>query len=328
MNNNLKFTILSEGFENGVSATCKKHHISRTVYYKWLKRYKSSGMEGLNDIKKEFVPPNKTSPEMESTILNLIRSYPDYGPRAIKYLVDEIGISISESAVYNVMKRNKLTNKKSRIKFATKTNGDTSDVNPPYDDLRSGECLLFWITNYGRFDTVGRLYEYTFFDFKSKVACSRLYDDITFENFEDILAAVAIPVAQTLNFNTNYLCLFQDEEIIKRIKKGFKVNVEKVVKRNSFDVKTHVLNSIEELELTHALRSDYTDKCLTFLLPLIQEGLSFQALKLRFQQYVRDYNISHRPTFNNEIHSPVSYHNSLTNTNLVLPLWAYIEREY
>lgn len=120
MNKELKFNIISEGLKNGISITCRKHNISRTIYYRWLKRYKANGIEGLDDIKKDFVPLNKTSIDIERKLLNLIRTYPKYGPKAINYLLEEIGINLSESAVYNVMKRHHLTNKESRLKFAKK----------------------------------------------------------------------------------------------------------------------------------------------------------------------------------------------------------------
>lgn len=326
MNKNQKFSILSEGFDHGVSETCRKHNISRTLYYRWLKRYKISGMDGLNDIKKDFTPSNKTEASVEHTVLDLIRTYPDYGPRAIKYLLEELDIKISESAVFNIMQRNHLTKKQDRSKFANKRKSNMTSKLPAFSNLESGQCLIFWITNYGNFDGIGTLYEYTIIDYKSKVACSRLYTGISFENFEDILAAVAIPVIQTLKFNTQYLCLFKDDEIIKKIRKGFKTTLINILRRNSFDVKMHVLNTSEEIQAVHELKKEYTEKCLSFLLPLIHNGLTFQELKLQFQQHVRNYNIS--PTCDGKSQAPVSYHINLINTKLILPLWAYIEREY
>ncbi len=33
----------------GVTAGCRKHGISRVLYYDWLNRYQASGLEGLED---------------------------------------------------------------------------------------------------------------------------------------------------------------------------------------------------------------------------------------------------------------------------------------
>lgn len=326
MNKSQKFSILSEGFEYGVSETCRKHNISRTLYYRWLKRYKANGIEGLNDQKKVFTPNNKISEHIENSILDLIRTYPEYGPRAIKYLLEELNIAISESAVFNVMKRHNLTNKQLRLKFSKQRKNSMISKLPAFETIKSGECLIFWITNYGSFDQVGTLYEYTLIDYKSKIACTRLYDDIKFEYFEDILAAVAIPVIQTLNFDISYLCLLNDDEIIRRMRKGFKSTLSHILERNSFDVKTHVLNTAQEIEAVQKLKSEYTGDCLSFLLPLIHEGMNFSDLKVRFQHHVRNYNISPLPDKNGL--APVSYHINQTNSKLILPLWAYIERAY
>jgi transposase len=326
MNKSQKFSILSEGFEYGVSETCRKYNISRTLYYRWLNRYKANGIEGLNDQKKVFTPNNKTSEHIEKTILDLVRTYPEYGPRAIKYLLEELNIKMSESAVFNVMKRHNLSNKQLRLKFSKQRKTSIVSRLPAFETINSGECLVFWITNYGTFDQVGSLYEYTLIDYKSKIACSRLYDDINFEYFEDILAAVAIPVIQTLNFNVSYLCLLNDDEIIRRMKKGFKSTLSHILERNSFDVKMHVLNTTQEIEAVQKLKSEYTGDCLSFLLPLIHDGLDFSELKVRFQHHVRDYNIS--PSLDKNRRAPVSYHISQTNSKLILPLWAYIERAY
>ena len=199
-----RFKIISEGLANGVSVTCRKYNISRTLYYRWLKRYKSKGIDGLEDVKKDFIPINKTDIEIEDALLNLIKEYPHYGPRALNYLFDELGYKISESAVYNIMKRNQLTKKEDRIKFAKKQDSKVITSIPPLTMLKSGECWIFWITDYGSYKITGNIYEYTFYDLKSHIACTRLYQEVSLENFEDLLAATAMPVAQTLHMNINY----------------------------------------------------------------------------------------------------------------------------
>ena len=113
MDCNQKFQIITEGQKYGVSEACKKHNISRTLYYRWLNRYKTLGMKGLEDIEKRFTPANKTSPETAVMLLSLIKNHPNFGPRELKYRLDAIGFNISESAVYNIMKRNQLSSARS-----------------------------------------------------------------------------------------------------------------------------------------------------------------------------------------------------------------------
>lgn len=328
MNKNLKFNIIIEGQKNGVSVTCRKYNISRTIYYRWLKRYKARGIEGLNDIKKNFIPVNKTSPKIEDALIGLIKIYPSYGPKAIKYLLEEIGHNISESAVFNVMKRHNLTNKESRIRFAKKKENKITRSLPPLSEINSGECWLFWITDYGNFNNLGNLYEYTMFDFKSRIACTRLYRDISLSHFEDLLTAVAMPVAQTLDFNTKYICFFQGSTIIRYTKNLFKSKISKVIQDNGLDIKIYVFQTNYDLAKIKELRNQYTDGCISFLMPLIHDGMSFNKLKIQFQKYIRDYNMTHKVKFDSGMYSPIEYHNELTNTNPILPLWAYINRQY
>lgn len=328
MHKNIKFNIIIEGQKNGVSITCRKYNISRTIYYRWLKRYKDRGIEGLNDIKRNFVPVNKTSTEIENAIFNLIKIYPNYGPKAIKYLLEEIGHNISESAVFNVMKRHNLTNKESRIRFSRKKDNKIASVLPPFSEMNSGECWLFWITDYGCFQNIGNLYEYTIYDFKSRIACTRLYREISLSHFEDLLAGVAMPVAQTLNFNTKYLCFFQNSKIISQAKNTFESKISRIIQDNGFDVKIHVLQKNDDLTKINELRKQYTNGCISFLMPLIHDGMSFTELKIQLQKYIRDYNINHKVRFDSNMYSPIEYHNKLTNTNPILPLWAYIDRQY
>lgn len=329
MQRDLKFKIISEGLKNGISITCKKYNVSRTIYYRWLKRYKSKGIDGLEDIHKDFIPTNKTPIETENDLLNLIKEYPHYGPRAIKYLFDELDYNISESAVYNIMKRNNLTKKESRIKFAKKQEHNITDSIPSLNELHSGECWIFWITNYGYFENVGNIYEYTLYDLKSKIACTRLYNEVSFDNFEDILTAAAMPVARTLNLKINYLCFCENSKLLKQSGKNFKSKINKIISDNGFDFKIRILlHTNDDLDKIDELRKKYTEGCISFLMTLINGQISFSELKIKFQDYLRNYNINYTSIFDNEEYSPIGYHNKLTNTKLILPIWGYIDRKY
>ena len=144
-----RYKIITEGLEKGISITCKKYNISRTIYYRWLKRYKEKGIDGLNNIQKDYTPINKTNKSIEDSVLQLIKKYPTYGPKALKYLLEELEISISESAVFNIMKRNNLSNKERRIRFSKYNQTKTTNKIPPVSKLNSGECWVFWINDYG-----------------------------------------------------------------------------------------------------------------------------------------------------------------------------------
>ncbi|MGL6107760.1 helix-turn-helix domain-containing protein [Romboutsia sp.] len=329
MQRDLKFKIISEGLKNGISVTCKKYNISRTIYYRWLKRYKYKGIDGLDSIKKDFVPTNKTTIEIENALIDLIKEYPHYGPKAIKYLFDELGYNISESAIYNIMKRKNLSKKENRIKFAKKKEDKIVQSIPSLNELNSGECWVFWVNDYGYFENIGKVCEYTLYDFKSRIACTRLYNEVSFDNFEDLLTAVAMPVAKTLNLKINYLCFFKDDKVVKQSRKNFKSNVNNIISDNGFNFKIHiVLDSNNDFDEIHKFKNEYTERCISFLMTLINDSVEFSLLKIKFQEYLRNYNINCKHIFDNEEYSPIEYHNKLTNTKLILPIWAYIDRKY
>ncbi|HHX59887.1 MAG TPA: helix-turn-helix domain containing protein [Epulopiscium sp.] len=328
MQKDFRFKIISEGLKNGVSITCRKYNISRTLYYRWLKRYKAKGIDGLVDVKKDFIPLNKTDSKTEEALLNLIKEYPHYGPKALNYLFDELGYNISESAVYNIMKRNNLTKKVERINYAKKQVPTTPAV-PALDKLSSGECWIFWTTEYGYYENLGNIYEYTLYDLKSRIACTRLYKEIALKNFEDLLTAVAMPIANALHLEINFLYFFENDKISKQLGRTFNSKINTLIIDNAFDFKIHtLLSDNEDFGAIDTLRNNYTEGCLSFLIKLNQTELTFGDLKLKFQDYLRDYNLSNKSIFDGEAYSPVDYHNKLTNTKLILPLWAYINRKY
>lgn len=328
MEKELRFKIISEGLKNGISVTCKKYDISRTIYYRWLKRFKSQGIDGLDDKKKNFIPSNKTNKEIETHIINLIKTYPDYGPRAIKYLLDEIGHNISESAVYNVMKRNNLTNKNNRIKFSKKDIRTITQTIPALEELKSGECWIFWITDYGHFKNIGHIYAYNLFDLKSRIACTRLYNKISFGNFEELLTAVALSVATSLNLKINYICLFEDRKILKPTDNVSKSKIHKTLLDQGFEIKIHFIKINDDMDQINHLKSHYSEECISFLMPLISEEVTFTELKQSFQGHIRNYNIHNKKQYDDAWHSPIEYHNKCTNTDLILPIWAYMDRYY
>ncbi len=323
-----RFKIITEGLKNGISFTCRKYDVSRTIYYRWLNRYKSYGIDGLDDKKKNFTPQNKTKESVEQNIFNLIKIYPEYGPKAIKYLLEELGHTISESAIYNVMKRHNLSRKINRINFAKKGDQSIAQAIPSLDELRSGECWIFWITEFGNYSTIGQMYSYTFFDLKSRIACTRLYNKVTYENFEDLLTSVALSVATSLNLKINYLCFFEDRKILNHADTIAKTKINRTLQNHGYDVKIHFLKTNSDLSEINQLRINYVSECITFLMPLVNGGKSFEDIKFAFQDHIRMYNIRYEKEYDIGKFSPVDYHNKITNTKLILPIWAYMDRFY
>ena len=115
-----KYSVLQHAREHkNISYTCKVLNLSRTIYYKWLKRFNKLGYLGLQDkVKRKPNMPNRIKPDKEQIILNYIINYPTHGPRRIANELKQQGITISETGIYNVLKRKSLNHRLDRLFYA------------------------------------------------------------------------------------------------------------------------------------------------------------------------------------------------------------------
>lgn len=328
MNHEIRFKIITEGQRNGVSETCQKYGISRTIYYRWLTRYKKNGIAGLITIKSDVPPVNKTSEEMCNHVLELIRTYPSFGPRELMYRLKDMGYQISESAIYNIMKRNALSTREMRMKFAAKRESLVSSSFVNFHQAEQKNCWLIWITPYGRFHQLGQIFEYTIFDYKTHIACSRLYQSMSVACFEDLLTAVAIPVAQSLQLDVHHFCFMQDLEISVSKKQSILQGIEHIITTNNLEGQMHVLASPKDFAMAYEKRQQYTQMILSHLLSSLNGSVSFDEIKLSLQQFIREYNLYEKQTYPSGSYTPIEFHTLSKKSELVLPLWAYIDRPY
>jgi len=88
----------------GIKAAAKEFSCSRNTVRKWLRRYRASGLNGLNNLsRKPRYCPFKTSPKEEKEILELRDLLKKVSATR---LVREFGIKRSSSTVYRIFKRN------------------------------------------------------------------------------------------------------------------------------------------------------------------------------------------------------------------------------
>jgi transposase InsO family protein len=96
----------AEEVSGSVAATCRYYGISRTVFYRWKRRYEDEGLDGLKD--RSSAPmhcPNVTQPEVIDKIVHLRQHY-HFGPLKIAmYLKRYHDIEISHSGVWRILKR-------------------------------------------------------------------------------------------------------------------------------------------------------------------------------------------------------------------------------
>ena len=96
----------AEEVTGNVALTCRYYGISRQIFYTWRRRYLEDGVAGLRD--RSSAPhhvPHATRPEIVEKIVYLRRHY-HFGPVKIQmYLKRYHDITITSSAIYNVLCR-------------------------------------------------------------------------------------------------------------------------------------------------------------------------------------------------------------------------------
>src|SRR5689334_20958108 len=101
-----------------VSTLCREYGISRETGYKWLKRFKRDGAEGLEEkSRRPHATPLATAEEVVASILELRERYPRRGPKKlVVFLRDKLGASTpSVATIARVLKRFGMVRRRSRF---------------------------------------------------------------------------------------------------------------------------------------------------------------------------------------------------------------------
>jgi len=109
-NEKIKFIRLIEGADMSISGALGRFDIPRSTYYRWKRKLRTMGINGLQDNKPlRWRVWNSLLPEQTDKILEYATLYPEYSSREISlYITDNEGFSVSESTVYRVLKRHNL----------------------------------------------------------------------------------------------------------------------------------------------------------------------------------------------------------------------------
>lgn len=190
---------------HSVTHVCNILGRSRTWFYKWFGRYGMLGDEGLNNQIRKPCPANRTPLDIEGQVLAMAKQFPSYGPQRIAYLLQRQGIAIGKTAVYGVMKRNRLNRRKDRLEWIRKLSGEIvtqSEIDTARQRSKSrhiqaddpGELICIDTFYIGCLKGVGRIYQMTACDAATSFAWAKLYADKSARsavNFIDHLLAGA-----------------------------------------------------------------------------------------------------------------------------------------
>jgi transposase InsO family protein len=202
-----KYSVLQHARKhNNVTYSCREFNISRTVYYKWLKRFNKLGYPGLqNKEKAKPRMPNQIKQDKEKIILNYIIAYPTHGPKRIANELSQQKIKISDTGVYKVLRRRSLNRRLDRL-FYTQEKSDNPVVTERYlreIEKRQKVHISAYYPGYlfcqdtfyvGTIKGLGRIYQQTGIDAYAGFGFAKVYTDKMAISAIDFLETKVLPV--------------------------------------------------------------------------------------------------------------------------------------
>ena len=182
-----KLNVINYARKTGnVNKACRHYGVSKTIYYRWLKRYKKDGELGL--INQKPCPENpklRTPIEIEEKVIYLRKKY-HFGPERIYlYLKRYLNIQTSESSIYRILRRNGI----SRLPKNTKRRSPGPKVKlyekqTPGHHVQMDVKFLNFTNNDGK--RIKR-YQYTAIDDATRIRALKVYQKHNQENAIDFL---------------------------------------------------------------------------------------------------------------------------------------------
>ena len=196
-----------------VSKACKIMGFSRDTFYRYKSAVEEGGVEALLD-KSRKVPnrKNRVDPMIEESVLKVALDFPAFGQVRVSNELRKKGVSVSPSGVRSVWLRHDLENFKKRLKRLEEKVASEGVIltesqiqaleKKKDDDIACGEIETLHPGYLGSQDTfyvgtikgVGRIYQQTFVDTYSKVACCKLYNQKTPITAADLLNDRVLPL--------------------------------------------------------------------------------------------------------------------------------------
>lgn len=345
MNANNKYHILMQGtISKNVSGTCKEYGISRTIYYQWSKAYQQHGMDGLAEKERKPVMPNEVDKRTERLILKYVAKFPEDGPKRIFYELQDEGIEVGESGIYNVLRRNGLSKREEREAYAkemkakkgygvqtTKTEGrkerqkplDYKMKNP--ENAHPGYMCQQSISYMGVFPRVGKVYQYVIYDAYSRLGLVKLYNRKSTIHFIEFMHLKVIPLMKTLQFQIDNLVTNKSREFTTNWDRG----------KHKYSDFLHK-NQINQVAIT-AEHTEIFQPLQQFVAVLTKEFYqqawadesidSFEVLEKRLHEFLRSYNFNRVITDGpNQGKIPSDVALEYTGQHEALPLWLFTRR--
>lgn len=92
MEERIRFVLAVEQGDNSIAELCRQYGISRKTGYKWIRRYRADGLEGMRERSRRALRcPHKTSQLWVDRIIREKLKHPRWGPKKIRVILQEPG---------------------------------------------------------------------------------------------------------------------------------------------------------------------------------------------------------------------------------------------
>jgi transposase InsO family protein len=181
--------VLREAERSGnVSATCRRHGVSRTVFYRLRRRFEQYGADGVHPKRRRAAVgrPSALSVQTERRIIAFALAWPTSGPQWLSDQLAREGVTIAPVTVWRLLRRHQLGTRRARLavleQFSAATQGILTERTAHRDRRRTrhvaavapGDLLSLDTFYVGKLKGVGKVWQITGCDAACSYAWARL----------------------------------------------------------------------------------------------------------------------------------------------------------
>jgi len=135
MDERARFVLEVEKAEMSVAELCRRYSVSRKTGYKWIRRYRVEGLDGIRErSSRPNRCPHKTNPEWEERIILERVRHSSWGPKKIRELLKRKGLDgrvPQASTIGDILRRAGLVSTRRRRRRRTYYSGPLTEAKYP-----------------------------------------------------------------------------------------------------------------------------------------------------------------------------------------------------
>ena len=181
--------VLREAERSGnVRATCRRHGVSRTVFYRLRRRFEQYGAEGVHPKRRRAAVgrPSALSVQTERRVIAFALAWPTSGPQWLSDQLARDGVTIAPVTAWRLLRRHQLGTRRARLavleQFSAATQGILTERTAHRDRRRTrhvaavapGDLLSLDTFYVGKLKGVGKVWQITGCDAACSYAWARL----------------------------------------------------------------------------------------------------------------------------------------------------------